>query len=126
MLGLVFVSVSTTIRPPLLSVKGPPSFGTPVSIRFRSDDAIIPTFDPSVKVADVPGSDVLTDLFKRLTDCYALPLTQRVRTARVPQQWGHGGSVGFERRGLHELVPRRCHGAAMGSGQCGVLPRQWC
>lgn len=55
--------------------------GTPVSIHFRSDDALIPAVDPSVKVADVPGPVVLTDVFKRLADCYALPLTQRVRTA---------------------------------------------
>lgn len=55
--------------------------GTPASIRFRSDDASIPKIDAAVKVADVPPPDVLADLFKRLTDCYGVPLTQRVRTA---------------------------------------------
>lgn len=80
--------------------------GTPASIRFRSDDASIPAIDASVKVADVPAPDVVADLFKRLTDCYGLPLTQRVSTASDDAGTAVGGPA--------QVVASACRGLFLG------------
>lgn len=55
--------------------------GTPVSVRFRSGDSSIPPIDAGVEVADAPPLALVAELLRRFTDCYALPLTQRVSTA---------------------------------------------
>lgn len=77
--------------------------GAPVSIRFRSDDVNIPAIDPSVKVADVPAPDVVADLFARLVDCYALPLTQRVSAASDDAGAAVGGPADITARVCREL-----------------------
>lgn len=55
----------------------------PASLKFSSSDAAIPTVSAAAvaALAPVPTPAAVADLFKRLTDCYALPLTQRVDTA---------------------------------------------
>lgn len=55
--------------------------GTPVSVQFRSSDGSIPPIGAGVQVAAVPPPALVADLLRRFTDCYALPLTQRVSTA---------------------------------------------
>ncbi|MGJ7527574.1 carboxypeptidase regulatory-like domain-containing protein [Variovorax sp. GB1P17] len=80
--------------------------GTPVSIRFRSDEASIPAVDSSVKVADVPAPNVVSDLFKRLADCYALPLTQRVSGASNDSDAAVGGPA--------EVIADVCRGLFLG------------
>ncbi|MEJ8845468.1 carboxypeptidase regulatory-like domain-containing protein [Variovorax rhizosphaerae] len=56
----------------------------PVSIVFRSSDAAIPALPATLTaqdVAPVPAPDVVAAFVSRLTACYALPLSQRIRGA---------------------------------------------
>lgn len=54
----------------------------PVSLSFRSDDAVIPTLPPLVapeELASIPVPAMVNELISRLNGCYQLPLSQRVR-----------------------------------------------
>ena len=53
----------------------------PLSIVFRSSDVAIPALPATLtaqQLAPVPAPGVVSDLLKRLTACYVLPLSQRV------------------------------------------------
>lgn len=55
----------------------------PEPLKFSSSDATLPTVSTTTvaALAPVPAPSRVADLFKRMTDCYALPLTQRVDSA---------------------------------------------
>jgi len=71
-------NIEVTVRTIPTSNQAPPA-----AINFRSSDANPPTL-PAVTAAALPPtgtSSAFADLLKRLTACYALPLSQRVNAA---------------------------------------------
>nr|WP_145546730.1 Ig-like domain-containing protein [Variovorax boronicumulans] len=84
-------SISVTVQPSGTSANievtvktVPTSAGAqPEPLKFSSSDASLPTVSTTTvaALAPVPAPSKVADLFKRMNDCYALPLTQRVDSA---------------------------------------------
>jgi hypothetical protein len=67
-----------------ITVKGTPqASGEPLSLSYSTASTTTPVINPIPAGAldNTPTPAVVADLFKRLTACFALPLTQRVDTA---------------------------------------------